>query len=105
MKKIEKTDSKKNLGLSDINELNAEIKKNQLQNLRIGNSELRLIGDKMILVQIIKLLAYIRYAVKNNLKTEIKVKIGEKIANGQFMFDVNQSEISDLITQDSIEIS
>lgn len=105
MKKTEKTDSKKNLGLSDINELNAEIKKNQLQNLRIGNSELRLIGDKMILVQIIKLLAYIRYAVKNNLKTEIKVKIGEKIANGQFMFDVNQSEISDLITQDSIEIS
>ena len=103
-KKKEKVE-KKDLGLSDPHELEMEIQRNQMQNLRIGNSEVKMIGDKMILIQVVKLLAYIRYAVQNNLKTELVVKFGEKIANGEFKFDVNGLPIGDLILQKEISIN
>lgn len=73
--------------------------------MRIGNSEVKMIGDKMILIQVVKLLAYIRYAIENNLKTELTVKFGEKIANGEFKFDVNGLPIGDLVIQKELEIS
>lgn len=92
-------------GLSDDELLKAEIKKNQMQNFRLGHSDIRIIGDKVLLIQIVKLLAYIRYAIKNNIKTDINVKIGEKIANTNFAFSVNDQEVEDLITQNTIEIS
>ena len=85
--------------------LEQQMRENQLQNIKIGNSEVRMIGDKIVLVQVIKLLAYIRHALQNNLKTSIDVKIGEKIANVDFKFDVNQLPIDDLITQNEIVIS
>lgn len=85
--------------------LEQQMHENRLQNLKVGNSELRMIGDKIVLIQVVKLLAYIRHALQNNLKTSINVKIGEKIANVDFKFDVNQLPIDDLITQKEIMIS
>lgn len=71
----------------------------------VADSDIRLIGDKMTICQVVQLLAYIRHAIKNNLQTEIKVKIGSKIANSDFMFAVNGLEIPDYITQPEAEIN
>ena len=71
----------------------------------IADSDLTLIGDKSTICQVVQLLAYIRHAIQNNLQTEIKVKVGHKIANGTFMFAVNGLEIPDYRTQDEIEIN
>ena len=71
----------------------------------IADSDVTLIGDKPTICQIVQLLAYIRHAIQNNMKTEINVKIGHKIANGTFMFAVNGLEIPDYRTQPDIEIN
>ena len=105
MKKKEKAEKKTYLGLSDRAELEEEIKRNQLQNLRLGSSQMNIIGDKLILIQIVKLMAYIRYAIENKMKTEIKVKLGQKIASNEFNFDVNGLPIGELIAQPTIEIN
>lgn len=64
-----------------------------------------MIGDQSTLCQIVLLLSYIRHAIRNNIQTDINVKIGQKIANGQLMFDVNGLEIPDMIVQDNVEIN
>lgn len=71
----------------------------------LTNSIVRLIGDKYTICQVIELLAYIRHAIKNDMQCEINLKIGHKIAGGQFMFDVNQLEIPDYKTQSTFEIN
>ena len=86
-------------------DIDQQMRDNQLQNFKIGNSEIRIIGDKTVLIQVVKLLAYIRHAVQNNLKTTIKVNIGQYISNVDFKFDVNQLPVDDLITKDEITIS
>ena len=74
-------------------------------NRRLVETNVRFIGDKDTISQIVLLLAYIRHAVKNNLKTDIKVSIGNNIVNKELMFDVNNQEISDYITKDILEIN
>lgn len=74
-------------------------------NPNLVETHIKMIGDYSTNRQIIELLAYIRHAIKNNLQTDIKVKIGANIANGQFAFDVNGLEISDYITKNLIEIN
>ena len=64
-----------------------------------------MIGDHLTICQIIQLLAYIRHAVQNNIKTDINVSIGNNVANAQLLFDVNGIAIDDLITKNSIEIN
>lgn len=64
-----------------------------------------MIGDQSTLCQIVLLLSYIRHAIRNNMQTNINVKIGQKIANGKFLFDVNGLEIPDMITKDFVEIN
>jgi len=86
------------LGFSDENVLREEIAKNQVQNAKIDHAWVRMIGDKITLIQVIKLLAYIRHAINERRPIEFKVKIGEKIADGQFSFDVNKLEVPDCIT-------
>lgn len=109
MKKMARSDlnvpSKKFTVEEEEELLQKQMRENQIKNFKIGNSEVRLIGDKIILVQVIKLLAYIRHAIQNGMKTSIDVKIGQRIANAEFTFDVNQLPIDDLITQDKIVIS
>jgi len=53
----------------------------------------------------VQFLAYVRHAIRNNVKAELKVKIGSNVANGQLLFDVNGLEIPDLIIQENIEIN
>lgn len=74
-------------------------------NQNLTNSLIRVIGDKYTVCQVVQLLAYIRHAIKEDKPTEIKLKIGTKIAGGQFLFDVNQLEVPDYITQDVVEIN
>lgn len=74
-------------------------------NNKLVETNIKIIGDKTIICQIVQLLAYIRHSLKNNNKDTIKVNIGNTIANSQFMFDVNGLEIPDFITQNTIEIS
>jgi hypothetical protein len=74
-------------------------------NKNLAEVNIKMIGDNTTLCQIVLLLSYIRHAIKNNLKSNIDVKIGEKIANGQLMFDVNGLEIPDMIIQDKVEIN
>lgn len=74
-------------------------------NRRLVETNVRFIGDKDTISQIVLLLAYIRHAVKNNLKIDIKVSIGNNIVNKELMFDVNNQEISDYITKDILAIN
>ena len=109
MKKMTRSDlnvsSKKFTAEEEEELLQKQMRENQIKNFKIGNSEVRLIGDKIILVQVIKRLADIRHAIQNGMKTSIDVKIGQRIANAEFTFDVNQLPIDDLITQDEIVVS
>lgn len=83
-----------------MEELNNNLKSNNLTETNI-----RLLGDKTTLCQIVLLLSYIRHAIKNNIKTSLNVKICEKVADGQLLFDVNGLEIPDMIIQDNVEIN
>jgi hypothetical protein len=78
---------------------------NEQFNPNLVDTQIKIIGDRRPVNQVIKLLAYIRHAIKNNLQTEIKVKIGHNVVNSDFLFDVNNFEIPDLITQKTIEIN
>lgn len=71
----------------------------------LAETNIKMIGDQSTLCQIVLLLSYIRHAIRNNMQTDINVKIGKKIANGQLMFDVNGLEIPDMIVQDNVEIN
>ena len=68
-------------------------------------TDVRIIGDSQAISQVVLLLAYIRHALRNNLHTKIEVEVGKDIANVDFAFDVNQQEIKDYITKESIAIS
>lgn len=92
-------------GFSDEKLLDIETKKNQMQNLRLGSSQVDIFGDKLVMIQLVKLLAYIRNAIKSGQKKEITLKIGEKLANAEFNFTVNDQSIDDLIAQDEVIIS
>lgn len=68
-------------------------------------TELKFIGERTTICQVIQLLAYIRNAIKNNRRQDIKVTIGKNIENGKFLFDVNGQEIPDLKAQPTLEIN
>lgn len=68
-------------------------------------TDIRVIGDSKAISQVVLLLAYIRHALRNNLHTKIEVEVGKDIANVDFAFDVNQQEIQDYITKESVTIS
>lgn len=74
-------------------------------NSNLAEADVKLIGDRTTICQIIQFLAYVRHAIRNNMKSEIKVKVGSNIANGQLLFDVNGLEIPDIITQNLVEIN
>lgn len=74
-------------------------------NKNFVETNIKVIGDKTTVCQIVQLLAYIRHTIKNGEKTDITVKIGRNVADGHFLFDVNGLEIPDLITQKFVEIN
>lgn len=101
----------------DINKLNQNINiennplifssKEELDNYNnnIKQVDLRLMGDKTLIAQTIQLLAYIRHAIRNNLKIDIKISIRNTVANLDFMFDANGMQVPDLVTQKTIQIN
>lgn len=76
------------------------------RNLRETN--IRLITENWTAVQVTKLLAYIRDAVRsseNEGPATIKLTIGKNVKGGTFSFTVNDQEISTLRAQKVLEIN
>lgn len=71
----------------------------------VVETHVRFVGNMSTISSIVKLLAYIRHAVKNNLTTDLTVSIGKHIVNTELAFDVNNQEISDYKIQKTIEIN
>ena len=74
-------------------------------NARLVDTIVHFVGDKSTISQVVMLLAYVRYAVKNNLRKDIVVQIGKNVVNKELLFDVNNQEIDDYIAKDFIEIN
>lgn len=74
-------------------------------NPNLVETNLRMIGDKSTIAEVVRLVAYIRHAVMNNLNKTIVVNIGENVVNTKFLFDVNGLEVQDYIAQDQISIN
>ena len=85
--------------------LQMQMDRNEKINKRLTTTDIRLIGDKSTIAQIVQLLAYIRYAVQNNMKTEIRVPIGQYVVNTVLHFDVNGQQVPDLVAQSVSEIN
>lgn len=83
-------------------ELDRQIRENQLVNVSLTEADLHMFGDRIVLAQVTQLLSYIRHAVKNNLSAEIRLKLCSSentVANAEFMFDVNGCQVPDCVTQ------
>ena len=90
--------------------MSAEVQNEQQQNVEIINqnlveTQIKILGDKTTISQVVQLLAYIRHAIKYNLNTHIDVQIGKYVMNTPFAMDVNGQEIQDLVTQSKAEIN
>lgn len=90
--------------LSDVIELE-EPKEIKVPATNVVETHVRFVGNMSTISSIVKLLAYIRHAVKNNLNTDLTVHIGKNVVNTELAFDVNNQEISDYKIQKSIEIN
>ena len=74
-------------------------------NNSLVETNVRLMGDKTVVAQVVQLLAYIRHAVRNNMKTKIEVDIPCTAANVPFMMDVNGMQVPDLVTVDKVKVN
>ena len=74
-------------------------------NNNLVETNVRLMGDKTIVAQLVQLLSYIRHAVRNNLKTTIEVDIANTVANTQLMMDVNGMQVPDLVTASKVQVN
>ncbi len=81
---------------------NIEKKSNQS---KLVESNIKVIGDKSTVCEVVQLLAYIRHAIKNKQQIKIEVNVGSKVNSDFFGFQVNEQEIKDYITQNYIEIN
>lgn len=67
--------------------------------------DIRIMGDRNLLVNIVSLLGQIRSALNSGSPTDINVRIGHNIANGYFGFTVNDEQIDDLVPAKSVDIN
>ena len=74
-------------------------------NQNLVETNVRFLGDKTSISQVVQLLAYIRHALKYNDHIHIDVEIGKYVVNSPFAFDVNGQEIADLVPQKTININ
>ncbi len=74
-------------------------------NNNLVETTVRFLGDRTIIAEIVQLLAYIRNGVKNNVKGDIVVTLGQTVANPSLMMDVNGLQVPDLVVQDKIQIN
>ena len=74
-------------------------------NNNLVETNVRLIGDKTVVGQVLQLLSYIRHAIRNNMKTSIEVDIANTVANVPFMLDANGLEVPDLVTVNKVQVN
>ena len=74
-------------------------------NNNLVETNVRLMGDKTVVGQVLQLLSYIRHAVRNNMKTTIEVDIANTVANVPFMLDANGVEVPDLVTVKKTQVN
>lgn len=74
-------------------------------NKNLVETQVRLLGDKTTIGQVVQLLAYIRHAIKYNDHIHLDVEIGKYVMNTPFAFDVNGQEIADLVPQEKTNIN
>ena len=88
--------------IAEAEAMEEQIRSNNLKNVSLTEADLHMFGDRIVLAQVTQLLSYIRHAVKNNMKADIRVTIGDSentVANAEFMFDVNGCQVPDCVTQ------
>ena len=80
----------------------AAAERRELANVTLAEADVHMFGDRAVLAQVAQLLSYIRHAVKNNARAEIKVVVNgsdSTVANAEFMFDVNGCQVPDCVAQ------
>ncbi len=80
----------------------------KLNDIKVKNTvetDIKIIGDRNIVMGVVAFLSYLRHAVKNKDKIEFKVSIGSHIDNDNFSFSVNEEAIPDLKPQKTLEIN
>lgn len=105
---IERVDESHLQAAEQEEEMEKQIRQNNLKNISLAEADVHMFGDRLILAEITQLLAYIRNAVKNNAQAEIRVVIGQSsdtVANAEFMFDANGCQVPDLVVQKEIAIN
>lgn len=76
-----------------------------LHNANMVETNVRLLGDRTIIAEIVQLLAYIRNGLKNNQKTVINVHLMQTVADPVFTFDVNGMQVPDLVLNKDIQVN
>ena len=105
---IERVDESHLQAAEQEEEMEKQIRQNNLKNISLAEADVHMFGDRLILAEITQLLAYIRNAVKNNAQAEIRVVIGQSsdtVANAEFMFDANGCQVPDPVVQKEIAIN
>ena len=74
-------------------------------NNNLVDTNVHLMGDATVVAQVVQLLAYIRHALKNNIKTKIEVDLPNTAANVDFMMDVNGMQVPDLVTVGKVQVN
>lgn len=74
-------------------------------NNNLVDTNVHLMGDSTVVAQVVQLLAYIRHALKNNMKTKITVDLPNTAANVEFMMDVNGMQVPDLVTVKKVQVN
>ena len=74
-------------------------------NNNLVETNIHLMGDSTVIAQVVQLIAYIRHALRNNVKTKIEVNLPNTVANVDFMMDVNGMQVPDLVTVGKVQVN
>lgn len=95
----------KDLDREDANNYKYDRVAVELRNVSLTETDVHMVGDGVVIAQVVQLLSYIRHAVKNNFNGEIMLQFGKELANAEFNLDVNGCEIPDLIPPDKVQLN
>lgn len=68
-------------------------------------TDIKIIGNKNTITQIVILMAYIRHIIKSNKPSDILLKIGKNRSGDFFAIQVNDYEIDDINPTKTLEIN
>lgn len=95
----------KDLDADDLNNHHYDRTAVELRNISLTETDIHLVGDGVIIMQVVQLMSYIRHAIKNNFNGDITLQFGKELANAEFNLDVNGCEIPDLIPPDKVQLT